>query len=248
MTGLLQIDRVSAGYGKINVVNDVSLDIAQGTSVGLFGPNGHGKTTLLRAVTGLGKTSSGRVSFEGNEISGMSASAIAKTGLVHVPQGSLLFPKLSVAENLWLGGRSSRARKYRTETLEQVQDLFPKLAERRTQLVGTLSGGERQMVAIGMGLMAKPSLLILDEPSLGLAPKVRGEITETLQKIRETGLTLLLTDGDIDFLFDLTDEWRFFEEGRITSNGLSSNRPRREEIMAMYVGSKNSRNNSGLVI
>lgn len=236
MEPVLRIENVSAGYGKLTVVNSVSLDIAEGTSVALFGPNGHGKTTLLRAITGLGRMSSGRVVFRGEDITGLPASKIARTGLVHVPQGSTLFPRLTVSENLRLGGRAAHARPHRAETLERVEELFPKLAQRRDQLVGTLSGGERQMVAIGMGLMAKPSLLILDEPSLGLAPKVRSEIAETLSSIRETGLTLLLTDGDIDFLFDLSDEWKFFEEGRITSGGSAADRPSHEEVMAMYVG------------
>jgi len=236
MESALQIKNVSAGYGKIAVVNDVSLDVAEGSSVALFGPNGHGKTTLLRAITGLGRMSAGSVVFRGEDITGLPAYKIAQIGLTHVPQGGTLFPKLTVSENLWLGGRVPHAKPHRTETLERVETLFPKLAQRRDQLVGTLSGGERQMVAIGMGLMALPTLLILDEPSLGLAPKVRGEIAATLRDIRETGLTLLLTDGDIDFLFDLSDEWKFFEEGRITSSGSAADRPSHEEVMAMYIG------------
>ncbi|KAF5292403.1 hypothetical protein FQR65_LT20295 [Abscondita terminalis] len=217
----------------VAVVNSASLSVTGGTSVAVFGPNGHGKTTLLRAITGLGTVSSGTVRFRGENITGMPAHQIAKTGLVHVPQGSMLFPKLSVTENLMLGGRSARARGNRDAVLVRVQELFPKLGERRNQLVGTLSGGERQMVAIGMGLMASPELLILDEPSLGLAPKVRHEIAETLRQIRSTGLTLLITDGDIDFLFNLSDEWKFFEEGRITASGSAANRPSHEEIMAI---------------
>ncbi len=156
---------------------------------------------------------------------------------MHVPQGNQLFPRLTVRENLALAGGIPAARDQRKETLEMVQELFPKLRQRRGQLVGTLSGGERQMVAIGMGLMAKPKLLVLDEPTLGLAPKIRYEILETLHEVRRLGLSLIVADGDIEFLFELADRWHLVELGRIVSSGTTAVKPSHEEVMDMYVGS-----------
>jgi branched-chain amino acid transport system ATP-binding protein len=233
---ILAIDGLSTGYGRTTIVRSLSLNVGRGEAVALLGPNGHGKTTLLSAVSGLLKTATGSVVFDGADITNHSPTAIVRRGLSQIPQGSRLFPLLSVDENLILASRTGRARAERAETLTLVRDLFPKLVERKDQLVGTLSGGERQMVAIGMGLMARPLLLILDEPTLGLAPKVRSEILAALRAIRETGLSLLVADGDIDFLFDLTDRWYLVELGRIVGSGTAAERPSDAEVMDMYVG------------
>ncbi|AOY72959.1 ABC transporter ATP-binding protein [Arthrobacter sp. TES] len=233
---LLRVRNLVAGYGRLPVVRSFSLDVASGEAVALLGPNGHGKTTALRAVAGLGKTSSGEVTLEGRNITGTPAYTVVDHGMMHVPQGNQLFPRLSIRENLLLAGRIPRARNGRTQTLEMVHELFPKLLQRREQLVGTLSGGERQMVAIGMGLMAKPKLLVLDEPTLGLAPKVRYEILETLHEIRALGLSLIVADGDVDFLFELTDRWHLVELGRIVAGGTTDVKPSHEEVMDMYIG------------
>jgi branched-chain amino acid transport system ATP-binding protein len=233
---ILSIDELSTGYGRTTIVRSLSLNVKRGEAVALLGPNGHGKTTLLSAVSGLLKTTAGSVAFDGTDITNHSPTAIVRQGLSQIPQGSRLFPLLTVDENLILASRTARAKQDRADTLALVRDLFPKLVERKDQLVGTLSGGERQMVAIGMGLMAKPLLLILDEPTLGLAPKVRSEILASLRAIRETGLSLLVADGDIDFLFDLTDRWYLVELGRIVGSGTAAERPSDAEVMDMYVG------------
>lgn len=233
---LLGISGLHAGYGRLPVVRGLSLTVSPGEAVALLGPNGHGKTTALRAVAGLGRTSAGEVRFDGQDITGAKAYDIVGRGLVHVPQGDRLFPRLTVRENLTLASRLRHARPHRAQTLATVEELFPKLAQRRDQLVGTLSGGERQMVAIGMGLMARPRLLVLDEPTLGLAPKVRHEILETLHEVRRTGLSLLVADGDVEFLFDLTDRWHVIELGRIVGSGTADVVPTHEEMMDLYVG------------
>lgn len=245
MSVLLDVQAVRAGYGRITVLKDLSLCVGSSESVALLGANGHGKTTLLEVLSGVVRATSGAVTFDGRVITGQSPHVIAEMGLIHVPQGNPLFPRLTVLENLMLGGRLRRARSSRSTAMEQVYDLFPKLRERSGQLVGTLSGGERQMVAIGMGLMAQPRLLILDEPTLGLAPKVRAEILRALREVRARGLTLLVTDGDIDFLFDLTDRWYGVELGRVVSEGTAAERPSREEVMNMYVGSAKDQDQSG---
>lgn len=232
----LTVDGLTTGYGRTTIVRSLSLRVGQGEAVALLGPNGHGKTTLLSAISGLLKTTSGSVQFDGTDITNQSPTAIVRRGLSQIPQGSRLFPLLTVDENLILASRTARAKADRADMLTLVRDLFPKLVERKDQLVGTLSGGERQMVAIGMGLMARPRLLILDEPTLGLAPRVRSEILTSLRAVRETGLSLLVADGDIDFLFDLTDRWYLVELGRVVGRGTAAERPSDAEVMNMYVG------------
>ncbi|GAA5160916.1 MULTISPECIES: ABC transporter ATP-binding protein [Amycolatopsis] len=233
---LLAVTDLHAGYGRLPVVRGLSVSVAPGEAVALLGPNGHGKTTALRAIAGLGRTGGGTVRFDGEDITGEKAYDIVRRGMMHVPQGDALFPRLTVRENLMLAGRLPHAKPHRAKTLATVQELFPKLEQRRDQLVGTLSGGERQMVAIGMGLMTRPRLLVLDEPTLGLAPKVRHEILATLREVRTTGVSLLVADGDVEFLFALTDRWHVVELGRITSSGTADVKPSHEEVMDMYVG------------
>jgi len=233
---LLDVDRLSAGYGKSTVVRELSLNVGAGEAIALLGPNGHGKTTTFETVSGLIRPTGGIIRFDGADISRKNPTDIVRRGLTHIPQGSQLFPRLTVQENLLLGGRLPRAKPHRQAALARVQGLFPKLVQRRDQLVGTLSGGERQMVAIGMGLMAQPKLLILDEPTLGLTPKVRSEILESLHEVRASGLSLLVADGDIDFLFALTDRWYLVELGRVVGSGTAAERPTQDEVMAMYVG------------
>ncbi|GAA4082998.1 ABC transporter ATP-binding protein [Nocardioides kongjuensis] len=238
--GTLTIDRLAAGYGRLQVVKGISLELGAGRALALLGPNGHGKTTLLRAITGLGPITSGTVELDGERIEKLTTPEIVERGLMHVPQGDMLFPRLTVNESLTLAGRLRRARGQRATNLSLVLDLFPRVAERRHQLVGTMSGGERQMLAIGMGIMANPSVLILDEPTLGLAPKVRHEILTRLLDVRQAGLSLLVADGDVDFLFGLADEWHVIELGRIVGSGTTENRPTHEQMMAMYVGASST--------
>jgi branched-chain amino acid transport system ATP-binding protein len=230
---VLEVTGLHAGYGRLSVVNGISLQVADREALALLGPNGHGKTTALRCVAGLHRPRAGTVALGGVDVTHLAAYDRARRGLAYIPQGSTLFPGLTVRENLWLAGQVPRARRERQATLERVNDLFPKLAQRSAQRAGTLSGGERQMVAIGMGLMANPSVLILDEPTLGLAPKVRWEILDTLIRIRALGLSLVVADGDIDFLFALADRWQVVELGRVVGHGGADERPREEEVIAM---------------
>lgn len=233
---LLEIAGLRAGYGRATVLRGIDVTVGRGEAIALLGPNGHGKTTLLDTVSGLIRPTAGSIRFKDEDIVRRDPTEIFRRGLVHIPQGSLLFPRLTVHENVLLGSRQPEARAHRSETLELVHTLFPKLQQRRDQLVGTLSGGERQMVAIAMGLMARPELLILDEPTLGLAPKVRLEILAALKQVQGTGLTLVVADGDVDFLFELTDRWYLIELGRVVGKGSADQRPSQQEVMDMYVG------------
>lgn len=233
---LLEIAGLRAGYGRSTVLRGIDVTVGRGEAIALLGPNGHGKTTLLDTVSGLIRPTAGTIRFDGEDIVRRDPTDIFRRGLVHIPQGSLLFPRLTVHENVLLGSRQPEARAHRGDTLELVHTLFPKLQQRRDQLVGTLSGGERQMVAIAMGLMARPELLILDEPTLGLAPKVRLEILAALKQVQGTGLTLVVADGDVDFLFELTDRWYLIELGRVVGKGSADQRPSQQEVMDMYVG------------
>jgi len=237
MTNLLDIAAVSGGYGQINVLRELSISVGEGRSVGLLGPNGHGKTTLLRTISGLQRASAGSIAFRGVDITRMSVRGIIDRGIVHIPQGCRLFPQLTVRENLVLGAYNPRARKAGVEdTLEQVYSLFPKLAQRSRQWGSTLSGGERQMVAIGMGLMAKPTLLLLDEPTLGLSPKVKEELLERIAEVRKSGVSLLLVDGDVDFVMSLTDDYYVIELGAVVRAAESSAEVERTEMMDLYFG------------
>ncbi|MEU1883678.1 ABC transporter ATP-binding protein [Streptosporangium sp. NPDC020072] len=237
----LSVREVTAGYGRAQVVNGISLSVGRGEALALLGPNGHGKTTLLRAITGLAPLTAGTVELDGERIDRLATPAIVERGLMHVPQGSTLFPRLTVDESLNLAGRLRRARPVRDANLDLVLGLFPKLAERRGQPVGAMSGGERQMLAIAMGIMANPSVLILDEPTLGLAPKVRHEILRTLLDVRASGLSLLVADGDVDFLFGLADTWQVVELGRTVGHGTTDQKPTQEQMMAMFVGGEPGR-------
>jgi branched-chain amino acid transport system ATP-binding protein len=233
---LLEVRDVVAGYDELVVLRDISLDVAPGESVGLLGPNGHGKTTLLRHISGLHRIRAGAITFAGTPIEARSAPAIVDLGLVHVAQGNRLFPGCTVAECLELGAFTRRARRARAANRDRVLSLFPKLVERRHQLCGTLSGGERQMVAVAMGLMADPKLLILDEPTLGLAPSVRHDLLTQVRAIRESGLSLIVVDGDPAFLMGLTDRWYAIESGRVAAAGRSDEGLRDRELQEIYFG------------
>ena len=183
MSTLLRVDGIEVGYGDLTAVRDVSLEVREGEAVALIGANGAGKTTTLRAVSGLLPLRRGRIEFEGQRLDGLGPAEIVARGIAHVPEGRQLFPTMTVRENLELGARSRAARAARVETLERVFELFPRLRERSVQLAGTLSGGEQQMCAIGRGLMSRPRLLMLDEPSLGLDPVLVKAIFEDLGRI-----------------------------------------------------------------
>ncbi len=232
----LNVDRVSAGYGKVVVLHDISIAVGQGEHVGLFGPNGHGKTTLLRAISGLIRPSSGSITFDGAAITTLAPRQIVDRGLVQSPQGNTLFPRMTVLENLTLGAYAGRAWGKRRESLARVFALFPKLAQRQGQLARTLSGGERQMVSVGMALMGAPSLLMLDEPTLGLAPKIKDELAEAISAIAATGVTMLVVDQDIELLLGVCQRLYYIENGRVSLETREGERIDRQQILEMYFG------------
>jgi branched-chain amino acid transport system ATP-binding protein len=210
---------VDAGYGAVRVLHGVSLEVREGETVALIGANGAGKTTTLRAVSGLLPLRRGRIEFEGRRLDGLTPAQVVAHGIAHVPEGRQLFPSMTVVENLELGARTRAARARIGESLERVFDLFPRLRERQAQLAGTLSGGEQQMCAIGRGLMACPRLIMLDEPSLGLAPVMVKVIFEDLIRINAQGLTILLVEQNVLRSLSLADRAYVLENGRVTLAG-----------------------------
>ncbi|AGB44836.1 ABC transporter ATP-binding protein [Mesorhizobium sp. CO1-1-7] len=236
MTPILTVESVTAGYGRVTVLHDISLEAGRFGNVGLFGPNGHGKTTLLRTVSGLLRPKNGRIQFDGQDIAGLSARAIVSAGLIHVPQGNRLFPDLSIADCMALGAYSPRARPHEAENREKVIKLFPKLAERWRQRVRTLSGGERQMVSIGTALMSHPRLLILDEPTLGLAPKIKDELCASVMDISRGGVPLIVVEQDIEFLLELTQQLYLVNHGAVATEIKPGESLDHGEIMSMYFG------------
>jgi branched-chain amino acid transport system ATP-binding protein len=219
MSTLLRVEGIEAGYGDLTAVSDVSLEVREGEAVALIGANGAGKTTTLRAVSGLLPLRRGRIEFQGQRLDGLGPAEIVARGIAHVPEGRQLFPTMTVRENLELGARSRAARSGRAEMLERVFGLFPRLRERREQFAGTLSGGEQQMCAIGRGLMARPRLLMLDEPSLGLAPVLVKAIFEDLVRINAQGITVLLVEQNVLRSLQLAHRGYVLENGRMTLSG-----------------------------
>jgi branched-chain amino acid transport system ATP-binding protein len=217
-------------------VRAVSLEVRAGEIVALIGSNGAGKTTTLRAISGLLPLRRGRIELDGRPLSGLGSAAVVAAGVAHVPEGRQLFPTMTVLENLELGARTAEGRARRGETLARVYELFPRLAERRRQLAGTLSGGEQQMVAIGRALMARPRLLMLDEPSLGLAPVVVNAIFANLAAINRDGLTILIVEQNVLRALRLSHRAYVLENGTITLSGASANLLADERIRRAYLG------------
>ncbi|MDB5522342.1 MAG: transporter ATP-binding protein [Rhizobium sp.] len=236
MTALLTVRDLKAGYGRVQILHGISIELPEHGNIGLFGPNGHGKTTLLRAISGLVRCNSGAITFDGQQIAGRDASRIVEAGLIHVPQGNVLFPNLTIAETLQLGAHRAAARKNFEANLALATEIFPKLRERWQQRVSTLSGGERQMVSIGMALMNQPRVLILDEPTLGLAPKVKDELCQAISRISDRGIPLIVVEQDIEFLMQLTKKLYLISHGETKAELSADNRPNNREIMEMYFG------------
>jgi len=216
---LLSVDNLSAGYGKIRALHGVSLRVPQARIVCVLGANGAGKTTLMRALSGLLPVSDGQAIFDGQSIANVPAEALVRRGIAHVPQGRMVFAQLTVRDNLVLGGYTRPAAEVRDD-IDRVLGYFPRLKERITSRAGTLSGGEQQMLAIARGLLAKPRLLMLDEPSMGVAPILKDAIFETLRDIRDReNLTLLIVEQDADIALDISDEGYVIETGRVVMQG-----------------------------
>jgi len=236
VSALLEVENLSAGYGRVGVLHGLTLAAGHFGNVGLFGPNGHGKTTLLRAVSGLLRPTGGRIRFAGEDIIGRRPRDIVALGLIHVPQGNRLFPNLTIGECLTLGAHSPHARPHEAENREKVLKIFPKLGERWRQRVRTLSGGERQMVSIGTALMSHPSLLILDEPTLGLAPKVKDELCAAVLDISRGGVPLIVVEQDVEFLLELSGHLYLVNHGEVAAEIKPGESMDHGEIMRMYFG------------
>ena len=232
---MLEIRDLVAGYRATQVLRGVSLDVAAGEIVAVLGANGVGKTTLNRAISGLIPITSGRIAFEGTSIEGMSPDGIVERGLIHVPEGRKIFPNMSVRENLELGSYR-RAKVRRGENLGRVFALFPRLQERSRQLAGTLSGGEQQMLAIGRGLMAEPRLIILDEPSLGLSPRLVEDLFTLIGRIAEDGLAVMLVEQNVVQSLDLAQRAYVLENGLVAMSGEAAQLARNPELQKAYLG------------
>jgi branched-chain amino acid transport system ATP-binding protein len=236
MTRLLDVRDIEAGYGGMRVLHGLSIHIDDGESIGLFGPNGHGKSTLLKAISGLMRPSSGTITFDGTDITGRRPPAIVEAGLIHAPQGNTLFGDMRIAETLELAAFSRRAGAGAAKRLEEVYALFPRLAERRSQLAKTLSGGERQMLSIGCALMCAPRLLMLDEPTLGLSPRLKEELAAAIAEICRRGVPLVVVEQDIEFLLSLTSRLYLVEHGTVVREIDRDNAPDHAEVMRLYFG------------
>lgn len=232
---MLEVRELQAGYGYLQVIWNASLDISDGEFVVLIGPNGAGKTTILRTITGIVRSKGGEVKFMGKPLSGLSPDRINQLGISFITEDLNLFTGMSVRENLLLGAYTVHGKKV-GESLEYVFGLFPVLKERRNQLAGTLSGGERKMLAIGRGLMGSPKLLLVDEPSLGLAPKLAQSVFEALCELKRRGMTILLVEQNVGTSLHITDRAYVLEHGRIVLTGKSADLVNDDYVKEVYLG------------
>jgi branched-chain amino acid transport system ATP-binding protein len=233
---MLSLAAISAGYGSFQVLFDVSLEVPRGEAVGVIGPNGAGKTTLMRVISGLVQRYTGAMSFDGRSIGGLPAHRMVEQGIAHVPENRRLFPRLTVEDNLRIGAYLPRARRNCAEQLDRVYKLFPRLKDRREQPAGTLSGGEQQMCAIGRALMSDPKLLLMDEPSAGLAPLVVAQVFDLVRRIRAEGLTVLIVEQNVQQVLDVVDRAYLLEVGQIKLAGTSAELKGNDFIRKSYMG------------
>ena len=233
---ILEVNGLEAGYGVSTVLHGIDLVVQEGEGVVVLGPNGHGKTTLLRTISGLNRPRAGSLRFDGVDVTGWRADQIAEAGLVHIPQGDLLFREMTVEDNLLMGAYVKPTWGERQERLARVYELLPTLKDRRKQLANSLSGGERRMVAIGRGLMAEARLLMVDEPSLGLAPVIIAQVYERIQAIKESGLAVLLADENADHIEQLADRVVLLESGLFVREGPAETLLADEALLSAYLG------------
>lgn len=233
---MLQLKNLDASYGFLQILWDVSLHVGKGEFVGLIGPNGAGKTTTLRTVAGLLKPLDGAVLFKGKKMNNVPAHETTRMGISYISEDLNLFVDMSVRENLLMGAYIVRDQQKQLETLDFVYELFPRLKERESQLAGTMSGGERKMLAIARGMMSNPELLLVDEPSLGLAPHLVADVFKSLQRLQETGVTLMLVEQRVNATLEITDRAYVMEQGRIVMEGRSSELITNEHVKAAYLG------------
>ena len=233
---LLTVEHLEVKYGDLIGVADVSLVVPKGAIVALLGSNGAGKTTTLNAIVGLIPSSAGKITFAGDDITGRPAYTIVRNGLALAPEGWRLFVQQSVENNLMLGATTVAGEARKRELLDKVYAIFPKLAERRRQRAGTMSGGERQMLAVGRALMSDPQLLMLDEPSLGLAPTIVEGMYETLQQLHKTGLTILLAEQSVELALEVSDSAYVLQVGRNAMSGASKDLANDANVQKVYLG------------
>jgi branched-chain amino acid transport system ATP-binding protein len=236
MTALLELHQVVSGYGEVRVLHGVSLTVAAGSITALVGSNGAGKTTLMRVISGLLPLASGRIAFDGQDIGAAATHRRIGLGLALVPEGRLIFPDFTVEENLKVGAIAPHARPERDRRIEEMFDLFPRLRERSRQAGGTLSGGEQQMLALARGMMAGPRLLLLDEPSLGLAPIVVEQLFEVIPRIRDAGVTVFIVEQDVRSSLELADTAYVMENGHIVRTGPAAGLLDDPSIKEAYLG------------
>jgi len=233
---VLKVREIDSYYGDMQALRNVSIDVNQGEVVSVIGSNGAGKSTLLKTVSGMLRPSTGSISLNGNEISRAPTSKIVENGISHVPEGRQIFPTMTVLENLEMGAQFPRTRKVQRETLEQVFTYFPRLKERLEQKAGTLSGGEQQMLAMGRGLMSLPALMMLDEPSLGLAPVLVSTIFEIIEKINKQGTSILLIEQNVFHSLKISDRGYVLENGEIALSGAGQELLENPHIRKTYLG------------
>jgi branched-chain amino acid transport system ATP-binding protein len=233
---VLKLQLVSASYGSVPAISNVSIEVGEGEAVGLLGANGAGKSTTLRAISGLVKPTSGMISFAGNDLASFPPHKIPELGIAHVPEGRQVFPDMTVNENLEVGAYVPKAKAERNATIELVYGIFPRLAERRRQLAGTMSGGEQQMLAVGRGLMLKPRLLMLDEPSLGLAPVMTDVTFEKIGEIHKMGTAILLVEQNVSRALSLVQRAYVLESGKVIMHGTSEELANNKQVQAAYLG------------
>ncbi|MEP3246429.1 MAG: ABC transporter ATP-binding protein [Sneathiella sp.] len=232
---MLEVRDLHAGYGPIEVIHGVDLDVKQGECVALIGANGAGKSSTLKAICGLIPSSQGRISLNGADITNQSGHSIVRAGITMCPEGRQVFPQMSVIQNLRMGAYP-RKDKNQAQDLDRMMDMFPILRERSSQAAGTLSGGEQEMLAIARALMARPELCIFDEPSLGLAPKIVAEVGETIARIKEMGMTILLVEQNSLMALRLADRAYLFEAGEIVLQGTGAELQSNPEVAKAYLG------------
>lgn len=232
---MLTIEKLNSGYGKVPILVDIDLQVDEHETVTVIGPNGAGKSTLLKTICGMVKPSSGKVIFNGKDIAGHAPDQPVRLGIAYVPEGGRVFPNMSVEDNVRMGAYTAR-NNLKEGVLEEVIELFPVLGRRMKQMARTLSGGERQMLAIARGLVSRPKLLMLDEPSLGLAPKLVDEIYDKIRMLKETGLTVLLIEQNTSYALELADRGYVLENGRVTMQGGCKELSDSDHVRKAYLG------------
>lgn len=233
---MLKIENIDLFYGDAQALSNVSLDVARGDLTAIVGGNGAGKTSLIRAITGIYSPRNGKISFNGKDITNLESHDIAELGLAHIAEGRQVFPTMTIQENLQVAGSLKRSRKHIPANLEQVYDFFPKLRDRKEQLAGTLSGGEQQMLAIGRALMEEPTMILFDEPSLGLAPIMVKEMFRLIRQLHEKGMTILLVEQNVMASLEIASKAYVLENGEITLSGDSKDLLHHEGVKKAYLG------------